>query len=89
VRCEQIAHLVGRHRSLEKKPLGHVAVELAHRRELPLGFDALGDRPKAERVRETHEVGRDRRVPRVVLDALDERAVDLDQVDREAAQLAQ
>ena len=33
------------------------------------------------------EVGGDRRVLRVVLDALDERAVDLDHVDREAAQL--
>ena len=38
---------------------------------------------------EADEVRGDRRVLRVVLDALDEGAVDLDHVDREAAQLAE
>ena len=44
---------------------------------------------QAERVGEADEVGRDRGVLGVVLDALDERAVDLDHVDREAPQLAE
>ena len=44
-------------------------------------------RDEAERVGEAGEVGGDRRVLGVVLDALDEGAVDLDHVDREAAQL--
>src|SRR5439155_23980503 len=38
---------------------------------------------------EADEVRGDRRVLRVVLDALDEGAVDLDHVDREATQLAE
>jgi len=40
-------------------------------------------------VGETDQVRGDRRVLRVVLDALDERAVDLDHVHREAPQLAE
>ena len=57
--------------------------------ELAARLDPLGDRDQAERVGEADEVGGDRRVLGVVLDALDERAVDLDHVDREAAQLAE
>ena len=69
----------------EQEALREVAAELPHRGELALGLDALRDRHQAQRVREAREVRRDRRVLRVVLDALDEGAVDLDHVHREAA----
>ena len=77
----------GGRRSGEQVALAEVASELAQLRELPVGLDALGDGDEAERVGEAHEVGGDGRVLRVVLDALDEGQVDLDDVDREAAEV--
>src|SRR2546429_1217708 len=88
VREEEI-DLVRRCRPREEEALGEVAAELPQRRELPVRLDAFGDREQAEGVSEADEVRGDRGVLRVVLDALDERAIDLDQVDREAPQLAE
>ena len=66
-----------------------VAAEFAHRAQLALGFDALGDRHQAERVGEAGQVGRDGRVLGALPDVLDERAVDVIKVDREAAQVGE
>src|SRR5439155_12630059 len=86
---EEAVDLVGRRRPGEEEALREIAAELSQRRQLPVGLDALGDREQAERVGEADEVRRDRGVLRIVLDALDERAIDLDQVDREAPELAE
>jgi hypothetical protein len=69
----------------EEVSLGEVAAEFVDRGQLGVGFDAFGDREDADRVGEVDSVGRDRLVLGVVLNALDEGAVDLDEVDREAA----
>jgi hypothetical protein len=70
-------------------PWGQVAAEPSHRQELLGGLDALGDRDQPQRVCDAHNVGRDRRVLRVDADALHEGAIDLDDVDREVAEMAE
>ena len=54
-------------------------------------LDAFGDRLQAERVGEAHDGGDDGAVVRVAasVEAVDEGAVDLQQVDREAPQVAE
>src|SRR3989475_4213309 len=86
---EHIPELVRRDRLREEEALREVAAELANRGQLPVRLDPLGDCEQAERVREARQVGRDGSVLRVVLDAVDERAVDLEDVDGEAPQMAE
>ena len=57
--------------------------------ELLVGLDALGDGEQPARVDEADDVGGDRGVLSIGADPLDECAVDLDDVDREVAQLAE
>ena len=66
-----------------------MAAELAQALELDLALDALGDDLQAERAGDLDDGGDDRRVLVLGADAVDERAVDLDDVEREALQARQ
>src|SRR4029450_7161039 len=81
-------------RSGEEVALHRMAAELAQAPELDLALDALGHDLQAQRAGDLHDGGGDRRV--LVLRALvpraaprDERAVDLDDVEREALEARQ
>ena len=58
-------------------------------RELLGALDALGDRVEAEAAAEAEERAQDRLRARIVLQRADEGAVELDLVEREAAQIAE
>src|SRR5690606_10333679 len=73
----------------EEVALAEVAAERGEHRELLVGLDALGHRRQAERVRQRDDRGGDRRVLRLAAQPGDERAVELDDVQREAPQLAE
>src|SRR5262245_8282936 len=74
---------IARQRAREEVPLRPVAAELAQALELHLALDALGDDLQAQRPRDLHDGGDDRGVLVVGADAVDERAVDFDDVERE------
>src|SRR4051812_8310659 len=86
---EQRLELIGAHRLREEVALGAVAAEVAQRLELVVGLDALGDRPEAEAGGDVDDGAHDRRVVRLLAETVDERAVDLDRVDRHALQARQ
>src|SRR4029079_10056411 len=63
-----------------------IAPELMERVELRAGLDALGDRAQAEAARDVDDRRDDRGVLVLGPEAVDEGAVDLDRVDRDALQ---
>ena len=87
--AQQLRELLGRHRGAQIEPLRRVATDALEERELRLVLDALGDDAEPQDPRHRDD-GFDDRSRRVVGQHLrDERAVDLDRVDREALQIAQ
>src|SRR6476661_712400 len=83
----------GRHRSREKERLPIATSELA--KEVPLlgRLDPFGDRPEPEARRELRERGDDRlsahAVVFLMIEARDETAVDLEEVDGQALQVGE
>ena len=79
----------GVERTCEQEALAAVAVLVPQQRELLLLLDALGEGLDRERLAELHE-GVDQRLALLVaLSTRDERAVDLQRVDREALQVGE
>ena len=76
--------VAGGHRLGEQAALRAVAAELAQPLELLRPLDALRDDGQAERARHLDDRRDDRRVVLVAAEAGDERAVDLEHVEREA-----
>ena len=74
-----------RARRPEEKALAELAADRAQPVELLGLLDAFGDGLEPERVRQAHDRGGDRGAVGASTDALDERAVDLERLDREAA----
>ena len=81
--------LLERLRRAQQVALDLGAAERAHVGELLLGLDALDGGDHVEAVREAGDALDDRERALLVRDVLHERAVDLDLVEREAAQVAQ
>src|SRR4051812_13747781 len=76
---EQGGDVFERGRPREEEALSEVAAVTAHRRELALGLDALGDHADAEAARDVDDRLDDRRrVLLVLLQAADERLIDLE-----------
>src|SRR3954469_19712271 len=86
---EERLEVLGRHRRGEQVALGAVAAEPAERVELAGGLDALGDRLEPQAARDVDDRADDRRVVLLLAQPVDERAVDLDRVDRHALQARQ
>jgi hypothetical protein len=85
---DEVAELVGLDRSGEEVALPEVAAELLQRLELLAALDALGDDVHAEPLRELDDRLEDRRgLPHA--EAVDEAAVDLQDVDRELLHVAE
>ena len=80
---------LGGARAAEQVALATVAADLAQARQLQRGLDALGDHRQAEGVAELDDGLDDRRVLGVDAQAVDERAVDLDRLDREPLQVGE
>ena len=87
--ARQGSELVGREGPREEVSLCEVAAELGEAGPLLPRLHALGDDLEAESVRQLHRAAQDRSVGRVVRDAGDEGAVDLDLVDRQLAQVGE
>src|SRR4051794_41729764 len=81
---EQRLELVRAHRRGEQVALRAMAAEALEGLQLLDGLDALGDRAEAEAVGDVDDRTDDRRVVLLGAEAVDERAVDLDGVDRDA-----
>src|SRR5439155_22528880 len=84
-----VLELVDRARAREVEALRVVGTELVQARDLPLGLDALGDDLEAQRARHAQHGTDDRGVPVVAAEPADERAVDLDDVEREALEVSE
>ena len=82
---QQPRKIVSIHRIPQPVPLRQIAAALAQHRELPLLLDALGDHGNAERMRHRDDCGGQYEVVGIAQHVLDEAAVDLDAVDRNAA----
>ena len=87
--ASEVGNFAGGRGTGEQVALREVATELAAEASWPAVSMPSAIAHQAERVGEAGDVGRDRRALGVVLHALDERPVDLDHVDGEAAQLLQ
>ena len=87
--AEQLGRRITIDRLVEPEALGGVTTHLAQERQLRFVLDALGDDVDAERPShaedDAHELGRSR----IDVELTDERAVDLQPVDREAVQRVQ
>src|SRR5436309_978978 len=76
-------------RMRQEESLGVLAPEFAQPVELAFGLDALGNRVELQRLRQPDDRTRERRLLRVAVDTDDERSIDLQDVDREALEVAQ
>jgi len=80
---------VGRERPAEAEALGDVAPQQRQAGERLVVLDALGHDLQPEAAPEVDRRAHDRRVAGIVSHAHDERAVDLDLVERQAPQIGQ
>src|SRR4051794_10644841 len=83
---EQLLEVRRAQRLGEEVALRALAAEALERLELLDGLDALGDRAEAEAVGDVDDRRDDRGVVLLGAEPVDERAVDLDRVDRDALQ---
>src|SRR5207344_165903 len=83
-----VGHLGGRWPA-EEVSLALVAAKAPQLRELLRRLDALGHRLEPERAAQADDGAHDRGISTVRGQARDERAVDLEHVDREALEIAQ
>jgi hypothetical protein len=88
-RSDHAVDLLSVHRRAEIVALGQPAALGIEHRQLLGALDAFGDRIEAEAATETERGPHDRRRARIVLERGDERAVELDLVEGEAAQIAE
>src|SRR6478672_6355066 len=85
----EIGELVRRDRLAEVEALDFIAGVAAQKAELFIGFDAFGHHRQAERLAHCDDGLRDRLVFGVERNVADERAVDLQRIDREALELGE
>src|SRR5207237_8062434 len=86
---KQRRDLSGRTGPSEEEALGPLTAELAKRLDLGLGLHTLGHDAQIEGPGHPHDRVDDRRVLPLRANAVDEAAVDLQHVDREALQVAE
>ncbi len=86
---EESLERVGRERAGEEEALGEVAALELQRADLAVLLDTLGERLQAERLAELDQGVRERVRLAGEREAGDERAVDLERVDGELAQVGQ
>ena len=84
-----LGRLAGVHRPGEVEALGAVAAHPDQALDLGLRLDALGDRRRLQAVGELDDAAGERLGSDVVGDLVDEALVDLDDLDREAPEIAQ
>ena len=85
---QQLLGVSAAHRSCEQVALAERTSNIAERVELPAILNPFGDDGHAERVTELDSRADDR-YPGALLDRLDQRAIELDEIMREALEAAQ
>src|SRR5690606_25122303 len=86
---EDRVYLRGGRRPPEEVPLPHLAPELLEAARLLLQLDSLRDRLQLQRAAERDDRAHQRWLDALVSHVVDERLVDLEDVDREALQVAE
>ena len=86
--AEPSGHAVGVERRADEIALYRVAAGLTQKRQLRLRLDAFGDHLDRQAVRELRQRKRDDLFRTRVAGLLDQRAIQLDDVDRQAPQVA-
>src|SRR6266851_8259716 len=86
---EQRADRFRAHRAIEVEALRELAFQRDEFLCLAFGLDALGDDVDPVGLRELDQHAHDRRAAEAAVGALDERAIDLERVERELVQVAQ